>query len=202
MVLCTPKPFPFLPSCKGSPGREWRAPGAWEGEDPRPVGRPGWGGPLRASQPCTPLRQARTLAAQSLPFRISPLESSCSNSAQPRERLQNEGACRPLPDSEGQQLGQQRNRRLRLQPAAAAADPQSPPLTWKGVGSRPRPQPPSPYGNSERTSPLRPAPARSECVASISSSEGTLKVSSCFLSVGCFRRKRRLETQAKFSLQA
>lgn len=77
----------------------------------------------------------------------------------------------------------------------------SPPLTWKGVGSRPRPQPPSAYGNAERTSPLGPAPARA------GTSRASLvpqELRNRFLSsiAGCFRPERRLEIQAKFSLQA
>lgn len=101
------------------------------------------------------------------PSASSPLEASSSGSAQPTTLLRL-GARGPLPGSDRQKLGKPRDRLFLLQPPGIAEAPRNPWLTWKGVGSRPKLQPPRSYGNAEKTNFLRPAAARCEYALQVS----------------------------------
>lgn len=131
-VHCTPTPFSSSSKAASRPGTG--TPGARGGM--RPLAstqeREGAFGPELPSPLFHLARPGREGPSHS-PSASSRWRASSSDSAQPN-RLRDWGLCALLPGSKGRQLGQRWDRQLRLQPAAAAAAPHSPRLTWTGVG--------------------------------------------------------------------
>lgn len=127
-----PFPVPFLLQSKPQPGMA--SPGGLGGRRPMAsiqagTGRPAQSFPDPSFHLARPGRERPSLS----PSASSRYTASSSNSAQPTTPL-GLGVRGPLPGSEGQQLGQPRDRLLLLQPPAVAEAPRSPWLTWKGWG--------------------------------------------------------------------
>lgn len=127
-----PHPLPFLQQSSPRPGMV--SPGALEGIRPpaSTQDREGASGPGLPSLPLHFVRPRRERPSRS-PSASSRWRASSSDSAQP-STPPGLGASGRLPGSKARQLRQRWDRGLRLQPAAAAAAPHSPWLTWKGVG--------------------------------------------------------------------
>lgn len=154
-----PLPFPFSPA-KQAPARMAspgglggrRSPASTQAGTRRPA--QGFLDPL--FHLARPGRQRPSLSPSASP----PLESQFLRLCSAHHTFEIGGSW-PLPGSDGQQLWKPRDRLFLLQPPGIAEARRNPWLTWKGVGRRPK-LPPSSYGNSERTSFLRPAVARCE----------------------------------------
>lgn len=129
-----PFPVPFFP--QSEPRGERRAQGLWEGGDPRPVRGRGPGVRPRASQ--TPRSAPPGPAASGLVAPLPPVPATAPVSpTRPAHRAFGTGGSRPATWLRGAAAGATAGPSTRAPTPAAAADPQSPWLTWKGVGRRP-----------------------------------------------------------------
>lgn len=173
-VRCTPTPFPS--SSKAAPGPEWWAPGPWKGLDPRPVRKTGKGRPAQGfpASRCTLSGPDASGLVAPLPHLPAgePVPSIQPSPARLRDWGLLAGYLAPKRGSYGNGGTVDSGSNPQQQPLLRTV------LGWRGRGWGDEAKPPSPYGNSERTSLLRPAPALCKNAASF-----------LLLVHGCFRRQ-------------
>lgn len=182
-----PFPVPFFP--QSEPREERRAQGLWEGGDPRPVRGRGPGVRPRASQ--TPRSAPPGPAASGLVAPLPPVPATAPvPPIRPAHRAFGTGGSRPATWLRGAAAGATAGPSTRAPTPAAAADPQSPWLTWKGVGRRP--------GSGH----LAPTAARSGHAGSAARLRAGALVRVCARARGWLRPQKGLQTYLLFSLHA